>query len=77
VVIGEEVGMRMKVGEWISSWLCNEIGVEMDPMEKNKGQSNLKTNFKSTVLKQIQSDIYSLSFLIRYINIHILHKLHV
>ena len=28
VEIGGDVGMRMTVGEWISSWLCREEGVQ-------------------------------------------------
>lgn len=28
IVIGEEVGMRMKVAEWLSSWMCREEGVQ-------------------------------------------------
>lgn len=30
VVIGEEVGMRMKVGEWITQWMCSEVGTEAE-----------------------------------------------
>lgn len=26
--IGDEVGMKMTVGEWITSWLCREEGVQ-------------------------------------------------
>ena len=43
VVIGEEVGMRMKVGEWISSWLCREEGVRLP--QDNRGKK-LKQNFR-------------------------------
>ncbi len=41
VVIGEDVGMRMMVGEWIASWMCREVGVKSarDSMEE-------RTNFK-------------------------------
>ena len=30
IEIGGEVGMRMTVGEWITSWLCREEGVELN-----------------------------------------------
>lgn len=30
VAIGEEVNMRLTVGEWIASWLCREEGVELE-----------------------------------------------
>ncbi len=36
-MIGEEVGMRMKVGEWLSSWMCREVGVELKGKKKKKG----------------------------------------
>lgn len=39
VVIGEEVGMRMKVGEWISSWLCREEGVRL-PQENGESEGD-------------------------------------
>ncbi len=35
-MIGEEVGMRMKVGEWLSSWMCREVGVELKGKKKKK-----------------------------------------
>ena len=43
VVIGEEVGMRMKVGEWISSWLCREEGVRLP--QANGGEKNVFHTF--------------------------------
>lgn len=30
IEIGDEVGMRMTVGEWISSWMCREDGVQFN-----------------------------------------------
>ena len=28
LVIGNDVGMRLKVGQWITEWMCDEIGAE-------------------------------------------------
>ncbi|XP_059078323.1 4-hydroxyphenylpyruvate dioxygenase-like protein [Tigriopus californicus] len=44
IVIGEEVGMRMKVGEWISSWMCNEIGAKFPTSSDSVDDTTL--NFK-------------------------------
>ena len=33
IEIGDEVGMRMTVGEWITSWLCREEGVHFEQSE--------------------------------------------
>ena len=46
VEIGGDVGMRMTVGEWISSWLCREEGVQFpksddDDRCKNNTQNSL------------------------------------
>ncbi len=42
VVIGEEVGMRMKVGEWLSSWMCREVGVELKGKKKKNARRRRK-----------------------------------
>ena len=34
VEIGDEVRMRLTVGEWIASWLCREEGVQF-PKKRN------------------------------------------
>jgi len=33
--IGDEVGMKMTVGEWITSWLCREEGVQFPESDED------------------------------------------
>ena len=46
VEIGGEVGMRMTVGEWISSWLCREEGVQFPKSEDDddRCKNNIQTS---------------------------------
>jgi len=48
VEIGEEVGMRMTVGEWISSWLCREEGVHFQHSQ------NDPRNFKLVLAEPLE-----------------------
>jgi hypothetical protein len=60
VVIGEEVGMRMKVSQWISSWMCREVGVEMETSDASN--SNIDNG---TVLYPFCEAIHTMKLLIR------------
>ena len=42
VEIGGDVGMRLTVGKWISSWLCREEGVKFGDSECNAEHLNFK-----------------------------------
>lgn len=52
VVIDDDVGMRMKVGEWISSWLCNEVGVHF---ESSDSQNSSLDDFKLVLAEPLPS----------------------
>ena len=41
IEIPGEVNMRLTVGEWLSTWMCREEGVILDP-----GSSRYKLQFK-------------------------------
>ena len=45
IVIRDEAGMRMMVGEWMSEWMCREEGVEWIG-DRSVGASQDKRNFK-------------------------------
>ena len=42
VEIGGDVGMRLTVGKWISSWMCREEGVQFGDSEYNDEHLNFK-----------------------------------
>ena len=42
IEIGEEVGMRLTVGEWISSWMCREEGVKFNSSQCSADSLNFK-----------------------------------
>ena len=52
-MIGEEVGMRMKVGEWISSWLCREVGVKF-PLSEVSREMESRRNFKLVLAEPLE-----------------------
>ena len=55
IEIGQEVGMRLTVGEWISSWMCREEGVRFDSSQC----SNEKMNFKLVLAEPLPGHTFS------------------
>ena len=63
IEIGEEVGMRLSVGEWISSWMCREEGVKFgSECEKER------LNFKLVLAEPLQG--YYTSHVQQFIEMH-------
>ena len=64
IEIGQEVGMRLTVGEWISSWMCREEGVRFDSSQC----SNEKMNFKLVLAEPLPG--HTLSHVQQFLDDH-------
>ena len=64
IEIGEEVGMRLTVGEWISSWMCREEGVQFEPSPCR----NQRLNFKLVLAEPLKG--YRFSHVQQFIDEH-------
>merc|ERR1719204_1494534 len=56
VEIGEEVGLRLMAGQWLSEWLCHEQGLRWPSKDTSKETS--KNMFKHT-FKDTSKDVFS------------------
>ena len=64
VVIEGDVNLRLTVGQWLSSWLCREEGVQF----QDSGSNDSWLNFKLVLAEPLDNDRDS--HVHQYLNLH-------